>query len=64
MKIKLKDYIDAIGVLKIAVICGVSTQAVYQWRAGVTYPRRDQAAFLIEYSKGALSFDSIYGGEQ
>ena len=64
MKIKLAEYIDAIGVQKIAEICGITTQAVYLWKTGATYPRRDQAAFLIEYSKGALSYDSIYGGEK
>lgn len=64
MKISLPNYIDAIGVNKIAEICGITTQAVYSWRARKTYPRRDQAAFLIEYSKGALSYESIFGGEE
>jgi len=56
----LPDYIAAIGIPKIAEVCNVSEHTARNWRELRTVPEPARAAELIEWSRGALSWDGIY----
>ena len=54
------EWTDQVGVAKVAKLCNVSTDAVYQWRRCETSPKVMVAYQLIEASLGVLDWDAIY----
>jgi hypothetical protein len=57
---KLKDYIEDYGVKKIAAICDVELNAVYQWVGMTGVPRPKHAAMIVSYSNGLVDWNDIY----
>lgn len=57
--VSFSEWIDEIGVDRLASQLGVVRSAVFHWKAGRHHPRTEQMKEIIRLSKGEMSFDLI-----
>lgn len=55
-----QQFIDGVGVKKLATMCGVTENAVYKWRNLEGTPRPETAYFLILQSNNILDWEKIF----
>lgn len=58
--VTLKQYVETRGVHKVAALCRVTTQTVYNWVNFTTYPDPFLAYLMISDSMAMLTYESIY----
>ena len=56
----LSEYIERVGVKRIAEKLNVSAVTVYDWKNLVNAPSPENAFVLIEFSNGILDWEAIY----
>lgn len=59
MAVSLQQYIETRGVHKVAALCRVTTQTVYNWQNNQTPPDAFMCYLMIEDSMSMLTYDSI-----
>lgn len=59
MAITIQDYVEQRGVNKVAALCRVTPQTVYNWINHAHSPDPFMCHIIIEDSMNMLSFDSI-----
>jgi DNA-binding transcriptional regulator YdaS (Cro superfamily) len=57
---RLNKYIEAIGDAAAAELFGVKERTAASWRRGERRPRPEQAAVIVEASRGKVSYAEIY----
>lgn len=55
-----QQFIDGVGVRKLAMMCNVTETAVYKWRNLDGTPRPETAFFIILQSNNILDWEKIY----
>ena len=57
---KLKDYIEDLGVKKIAAVCDVEPSATYRWASLQGVPKPEHGLKIVKYSNGLVDWNDIY----
>ncbi len=56
----LARFVRSFGASRLAAQLGIHENSVYHWIADRNHPRPEHARELVELSRGALTFETIY----